>query len=228
MEESDMTSSWIDVTVPLKTGMVTWPGDPPARIAHALDLEKGDPCTVSLIDMGAHTGTHMDAPAHFVRGGSGIDTLPLDTAIGSARVIAIQDPESIKPEELLRQRIRRNERILFKTGNSGRCWDRDSFVEDFVYISSAAAKYLVEREVRLVGIDYLSVGGFITDGQETHQALLGAGIWIVEGLNLTGVNPGTYELVCLPLRIVGADGAPARVVLRPHGHRKSKQGRGSK
>ena len=227
MEESAIISSWIDVTVPLKNGMVTWPGDPPARIAHALDLEKGDPCTVSLIDMGAHTGTHMDAPAHFVRGGSGIDTLPLGTAIGSARVIAIQDPESIKPEELRRHRLRRGERILFKTGNSERCWNRDTFVEDFVYISAAAAQYLVEREILLVGIDYLSVGGFTADGRETHQTLLGAGIWIIEGLNLTGVDPGTYELVCLPLRIVGADGAPARAVLRPRGHRKSKQGRGS-
>ena len=215
-----MASSWIDVSVTLKTGMVTWPGDPPARITHALDLEKGDPCTVSLIDMGAHTGTHMDAPAHFVRGGPGIDTLPLDAALGSARVIAIDDPESIKPEELRRHRLRRGERILFKTGNSARCWDRDTFVEDFVYISAAAAEYLVERQVRLVGIDYLSVGGFFADGQETHQALLGAGIWIIEGLNLSGVKPGRVDLICLPLRIAGADGAPARAVLRPRGRRK--------
>ena len=210
-----MTSAWIDVTVPLRTGMVHWPGDPPARISHALDMERGDPCTVSLLEMGAHTGTHMDAPAHFVRGGIGIDALPLDTAIGSARVIAIQDPESIKPEELRRHRLRRGERILFKTGNSARCWDKDSFVEDFVYISAAAAQYLAERQVRLVGIDYLSVGGFRADGVETHQALLQAGIWIIEGLNLKRVRPGRVQLVCLPLKIAGADGAPCRAILRP-------------
>jgi arylformamidase len=214
-----MASPWIDISVPLKTGMVTWPGDPPARIAQALDMEKGDPCTVSLIDMGAHTGTHMDAPAHFVRGGAGMDALPLDTAIGSARVIAIRDPESIKPEELRRHRLRRGERILFKTRNSDHCWNTDSFVEDFVFISSSAAEYLAERQVWLVGVDYLSVGGFRVDGVETHQALLQAGIWIIEGLNLTGVQPGKVELVCLPLRIVGADGAPARAVLRPLGLR---------
>ncbi|MCU0577989.1 MAG: cyclase family protein [Desulfobacterota bacterium] len=210
-----MTSPWIDISVTLKNGMVHWPGDPPAHFSPALDLERGDPCTVSQIDMGAHTGTHMDAPAHFIRGGPGIEALPLDTVIGSARVIAIRDPESIKPEELRRHRLRRGERILFKTGNSERCWHRDTFVEGFVYISAAAARYLVERQVRLVGIDYLSVGGFRVDGMETHQALLGAGIWIIEGLNLSGVQPGRVQLVCLPLKIAGADGAPCRAVVRP-------------
>jgi arylformamidase len=195
--------------------MVHWPGDPPARFSHALDMERGDPCTVSLLEMGAHTGTHMDAPAHFLRGGIGIDTLPLDTAIGSARVIAIRDPESIKPEELRRHRLRRGERILFKTHNSDHCWDTDSFVEDFVYISATAAEYLAERQVRLVGVDYLSVGGFHADGVETHQALLQAGIWIIEGLNLKGVRPGRVQLLCLPLKIAGADGAPCRAVIRP-------------
>jgi len=194
-----MASQWIDVSVTLRTGMVSWPGDPPARISHALDMEKGDPCTVSLIDMGAHTGTHMDAPAHFVRGGPGIDTMPLGAAIGSARVILIRDRKSIKTDELVRHSIRRGERVLFKTYNSDHCWDTDSFFEDFVYLSATAAQYLVERQVRLVGIDYLSVGGFSADGKETHQALLSAGIWIVEGLNLAQVQPGRVELVCLPL-----------------------------
>ena len=185
-----MASPWIDVSVTLKTGMVHWPGDPPARISHALDMERGDPCTVSLLEMGAHTGTHMDAPAHFVRGGTGIDDMPLDAAIGSARVISIRDRKSIKPEELLRHAIRRGERVLFKTHNSDHCWDTDRFVEDFVYLSAAAAQYLADRQVRLVGVDYLSVGGFRADGVETHQALLNAGIWIIEGLNLKRVPTG--------------------------------------
>ena len=209
-----MNSPWIDVSVTLRTGMVSWPGDPPALISHVKDMEKGDPCTVSLLEMGAHTGTHMDAPAHFVRGGRGINTMPLDAAIGSARVISIRDRESIKPEELARHRIRRGERILFKTYNSDHCWDSDTFVEDFVYISAVAARYLVERQVRLIGIDYLSVGGFRADGVDTHQALLKAGIWLLEGLNLRKVRAGKYQLVCLPMKIDKGDGAPARALLR--------------
>jgi len=209
-----MASSWIDVSVPLRTAMVHWPGDPPVRITHSQDMERGDPCTVSLLEMGAHSGTHMDAPAHFIRGGRGIDHLPLDASIGSARVISIRGQESIKPNHLVRHRIRRGERILFKTHNSARCWDTDSFVEDFVHISAGAASYLSERQVRLVGVDYLSVGGFRTDGVETHQALLKAGIWILEGLNLRRVRPGRVQLICLPLKIAGADGAPARALVR--------------
>ena len=210
-----MGSPWIDVSVTLRTGMVSWPGDPPARISHALDMERGDPCTVSLLEMGAHTGTHMDAPAHFVRGGIGIDKMPVDAAIGSARVIPIRDRTSIKADELARHRIRRGERVLFKTHNSAHCWDTDSFFEDFVYLSATAAQYLVERKVRLVGVDYLSVGGFRADGAETHQALLKAGIWIIEGLNLKRVRPGRVQLFCLPLKISGGDGAPARAIVRP-------------
>jgi arylformamidase len=212
-----MASPWIDVSISLKTDVVSWPGDPPARISHAKEIERGDPCTVSLLEMGAHTGTHMDAPAHFVRGGMGIDAMPPDMAIGSARVIPIRDRKSIKADELLRHRIRRGERILFKTYNSNHCWDTDSFFEDFVYLSAKAAQYLAERQVRLVGVDYLSVGGFRADGVETHQALLKAGIWIIEGLNLKGVRPGRVLLVCLPLKIAGGDGAPARVFVRPRG-----------
>jgi arylformamidase len=213
-----MAPPWIDVSVRLRTGMVNWPGDPPVRIGHALDMERGDPCTVSFLEMGAHTGTHMDAPAHFVRGGIGIDDMPLDAAIGSARVIAIHDLESIKIDELVQHSIRRGERVLFKTHNSDHCWDTDSFVEDFVYLSAAAAQYLAERQVRLVGVDYLSVGGFRADEVETHQALLQAGIWVIEGLNLKQVRPGRVQLVCLPLKIAGGDGAPARALVRPMGH----------
>src|SRR4030042_4498293 len=109
-----MTSPWSDVSVRLRTVMVSWPGDPPARISHALDMERGDPCTVSLLEMGAHTGTHMDAPAHFVRGGIGIDSMPLDAAVGPARVISIRTRKRIKTDELVRHRIRRGGRVLFK------------------------------------------------------------------------------------------------------------------
>jgi arylformamidase len=212
-----VTSPWIDVSVTLRTGMVTWPGDPSVRFSHASSMERGDPATVSLLEMGAHTGTHMDAPAHFVRGGMGIDAMPLDAAIGSARVIAISDSESIKVDELTKHSIRRGERILFRTANSDHCWDDDRFVEDFVYLSAPAARYLAQRQVRLVGIDYLSVGGFQADGEEAHQALLNAGIWVIEGLDMKEVRPGRVQLICLPLKIAGGDGAPARALVRQLG-----------
>lgn len=212
---SPQHSQWIDISVPLKTGMVHWPGDPPTRVTRVHDLESGGPCTLSSIEMCAHAGTHMDAPAHFIRGGIGIDAMPLDAAIGPARVIAITDPESITPQELAGHRIRRGERILFKTANSGRCWDGDTFTEDFIHISADAARYLAERKVELVGVDYLSVGGFHSDGAGTHRELLGAGIWIIEGLDLSQVEPGQVQLICLPLKLAGAEGAPARAIVRP-------------
>ncbi len=209
-----MTQPWIDVSVSLHSGMVHWPGDPSVEISHALDMERGDICTVSAFSMGSHTGTHMDAPLHFIRGGKGLDEMPLDATIGAARVIEIHDPESIKPEELRQHAIQRGERVLFKTLNSVRCWHTDDFIEDFVFISQEAARYLAELHVLLVGVDYLSVGGFKQDGPETHQALLGAGIWIIEGLNLSPVSPGAYDLICLPIKVAQSDGAPARAILR--------------
>lgn len=206
---------WIDISVPLKSGMVHWPGDPEVKIERVRDAEKGDRNTLSEVCMGAHTGTHMDAPLHFVRGGAGIDQLPLDVAMGRARVIEIEDGESIRVEELQKHDIRRGERILFKTKNSSHVWQKADFVEDFVYISIEAARFLVERGVVLIGVDYLSVGGYKKDGSEVHKALLEAGIWLIEGLDLSKVSAGEYELVCLPLKIVDGDGAPARVVVRP-------------
>ena len=205
---------WIDVSVPLRSGMVHWPDNPPVSIERMLDIERGDVANVSKLSLGAHTGTHMDAPLHFFRTGNGLDAMPLTATIGRARVIEIRDPESIKPEELRPYQIQRGERVLFKTRNSTRCWHTDDFVEDFVYISQEAARYLAVQQVQTIGVDYLSVGGFFTDGVETHHALLEAGIWIIEGLNLSGIEPGIYELICLPLKIEESDGAPARAILR--------------
>ncbi len=179
-----------------------------------LDMERGDAANVSLISLGAHTGTHMDAPVHFVRGGEGMDRMPLDATVGRARVVGIQDPTSIKPDELRPLGLAPGERVLFKTLNSSRAWQTDEFIEDFVYVSQEAARYLVDCGVRTVGVDYLSVGGFHKDGVETHEALLGAGIWVIEGLDLSEVEPGEYELICLPLKVQDSDGAPARAILR--------------
>ena len=205
---------WVDVSVPLRSGMVHWPDNPPVRIERMLDIERGDVANVSTISLGSHTGTHMDAPIHFVRGGEGMDRMPLDATMGLARVIEIQDPTSIKPDELDPHGIGRGERVLFKTRNSSLAWWTRDFIEDFVYVSQKAARYLAERGVRTVGVDYLSVGGFYADGVETHQALLGAGIWVIEGLDLSRVEPGEHELICLPLKVEGGDGAPARALLR--------------
>ena len=143
-----------------------------------------------------------------------MERMPLDATIGRARVIEIQDPESIKREELIPHEIGSGERVLFKTRNSPRCWQTDDFVEDFVYVSQDAARYLAEVGVRTVGVDYLSVGGFYKDGPETHHALLGAGVWVIEGLNLSEIEPGEYELICLPIKVQEGDGAPARAILR--------------
>jgi arylformamidase len=210
-------SGWIDVSVPLKSGMVHWPDNPPVRIERMLDMDRGDVANVSTISFGSHTGTHMDAPIHFLRGGEGIDRMPLDATMGRARVVEIQDPSSVKPEELEAHGIGRGERVLFKTKNSTRRWWEEDFIEDFVYVSQEAGRYLADRGVTTVGVDYISVGGFYEDGPETHQALLGAGIWIIEGLDLTGIEPGEYDLICLPIKVKDGDGAPSRALLRPSG-----------
>lgn len=208
-------SAWIDISVPLRTGMVHWPGDPEVRIERVQDMEHGDHANLSSLTMGSHTGTHMDAPLHFLRQGKAISEMPLDATMGRARVIEIRDGESIKPEELIPHRIRAGERILFKTRNSSRVWQNDKFAEDFVFISKEAADFLAERRVRMIGVDYLSVGGYKRDGPYIHQTLLGAGIWLIEGLDLSGVSAGRYDLACLPLRIEGGDGAPVRAIVRP-------------
>lgn len=214
-ETQIMAEDWIDISVPLHTDMVHWPGNPPVLIERIQNIDHGDTANVSKLSLGAHTGTHMDAPVHFLPAGKSIDTMPLTATIGLARVIQIQDSESIKSDELRSYQIQRGERILFKTRNSIRCWQTDDFVKDFVYISHEAAQYLAAQQVQTIGVDYLSVGGFFKDGVETHHALLSANIWLIEGLNLSSVEPGTYELICLPLRITGCDGAPARAILRP-------------
>jgi len=209
-----MQRDWIDISVPIRTGMVHWPGDPEIKVSKLAEISKGAVCNVSHLSLSAHTGTHMDAPLHFLADGASMDTLPFEATIGVARVIEIHDPHSIKREELEGHNPRPGERLLFKTRNSGQS---DKFDENFVFIAKEAASLLAAARVRTVGVDYLSVGGYHQDGIETHHELLRAGIWIIEGLRLEKIVPGTYELVCLPIRVAGADGAPARAILRPLG-----------
>ncbi|RPI50774.1 MAG: cyclase family protein [Acidobacteria bacterium] len=211
------TPRWIDVSVPLRDGLVPWPGDPPFRLERVSDVARGDICTFSTLSMSAHAGTHIDAPLHFLRRGRTVDMLPLDATVGPARVVPIRNPRIIDPDELRSHRIRTGERLLFKTRNSAR-GRAGKFFEDYVAISPEAARLLASRRLRAIGIDGPSIGPF-NDGAETHRVLLGAGIWIIEGLNLTRVPTGPCDLICLPLRIVGGDGAPARAILRPQRRR---------
>lgn len=207
-------SDWIDVSVPLFAGMVHWPGDPGFELSNPAAISKGDVCNLTAVAMSAHTGTHMDAPLHFVGDGEPMDALPFDAVVGDARVIAIEDEVAITPGELESHDLQRGERVIFKTRNSSRDWVNQPFDEDFIHISVDAAKFLVERGVRTVGVDYLSIGGFKTGGVECHQIMLGAGIWVIEGLDLRKIEPGIYELVCLPLKLKGAEGSPARAIMR--------------
>jgi len=207
------TPRWFDVSVPLRDGLLPWPGDPPFRRTPLSDMERGDVCTVSMLSMSAHAGTHLDAPLHFLPRGRSVDRWPLDATVGPARVIAIRNPRIVDVDELRPHRIRKGERVLLKTRNSGRKRP-GMFFKDYVSVSPAAARYLAARSLRAVGIDGPSIGPF-EDGAETHRVLLGAGIWIVEWLDLRRIPAGPCDLICLPLRVVGGDGAPARAILRP-------------
>jgi arylformamidase len=200
-----MPGAWIDISTPLGAGMPVWPGDPPLRFTRVAAIGRGDGCDVTAVSMCLHTGTHVDAPRHYIEGGTGIDGMPLDATIGAARVITIRDRRAIRLAELRPYRIRRGERLLFRTAR---------LATGYVALARDAAVYLAERGVRALGIDALSIGGPDEDGDEVHRILLAAGVWIIEGLELTRVRAGRYELVCLPLNIPAADGAPARALLR--------------
>lgn len=212
-----MNGDWIDISVPLRNGMVNWPGTIEFRSQRISDVDRGDLYSISSLELHTHTGTHMDAPCHFIPGTTGIDTLPFDATIGPARLLLIEAVDVIGPEELEAFRIERGERIIIKTRNSETDWPARPFNEDYVHLTLKGAVYLAEAGTRCVGIDYLSVAAFVDKIAETHRALLEAGVWIIEGLDLSGVEPGDYEMVCLPLRIEGADGSPCRALLRPIG-----------
>lgn len=206
---------WIDITVPISSGMTGWPGDPPVSVERFSDQGKGADYNASRLLINTHTGTHMDAPMHFISDGYGIDSLPIDAVVGPARVIEISDPHSITREELESYGIGEGERILFKTRNSLEPWYDMPFHEDYVALGVEGARLLAEKRTRLVGVDYFSAALYGDEAAATHKALLGAGVWIVEGIILSNVQPGDYELICLPLRIENCDGSPVRVLIKP-------------
>jgi len=208
-----------DISAPISMAQTpTYPGDPGIEISQSSSIAKGDAANVSLLHFGAHTATHVDAPAHFIEGGTKIDAVPLEWLIGTALVIEIPpDVRAINAEHVSPQKLNSATRVLFKTRNSD-FWSSDSkkFREDFTFIAPDAASALVEQRVQLVGIDYLSVEQFDSKHFETHTTLLTNSVIIIEGLDLRDIKAGIYELICLPLKIASGcgDGAPARVILR--------------
>jgi arylformamidase len=203
-----------DITVTISPDLPVWPGDPSIILERVSKIEEGENANVSRVDMGLHTGTHVDAPFHFLRDGKGVDKLKLSALCGRAYVLSLPEVDLITAGVLEKAEIPpRTRRLLFKTRNS-QYWARQEkeFQPNFVGITEDGAQYLVTRGVKLVGVDYLSVAPY-KKSRPTHEVLLKAGTIIVEGLNLSEVDQGRYTLYCLPLKIAGADGAPARAIL---------------
>jgi arylformamidase len=203
----------LDVSVPLRQGLPTYPNNPPFELQPIQRIADGGTANVSRLVMGTHTGTHVDAPFHFFDEGIGVDELPLELLIGRARVVEIKARGGIAASDLEEAGLREDLRVLFKTPNSA-LWNSDTFHEDYAHITDSGARYLVEQGVKVVGVDYLSVEQFKKPGAPAHRTLLSNGVIIIEGLNLAEAEPGMYEMYCLPLPVTGGDGAPARVILK--------------
>ena len=202
-----------DISLTLRARMPVYPGEPTPLLEPTSQMERGDSYNVSRLTISTHTGTHIDAPRHFLPGGTPVDQIPVDVLVGPALVVEMPAEQEITAADLEAVAIPPGtERILFKTRNS-RLLDHEDFRRDFVYLTLDAARWLVERGVRLLAIDYLSVEQMDAQPNVVHQTLLRAGVVIVEGADLRQVAPGSYLLACLPLKIEGADGSPVRAVL---------------
>lgn len=201
-----------DITVPLSAELPVYPGDCALEITPWSRIAAGDEANVSRLTLCTHAGTHLDPPRHFNDQGITVDQIPLERLIGPAHVVEIQGVHLIGRKELERLPVKGVERLLLKTRNS-RLWKEHQFCQDYSALSVEGAHFLLEAGVKLVGIDYLSIEGMDGDGS-VHRTLLDGGVLIVEGLNLSEVEPGEYELICLPLKIKGGDGAPVRALLR--------------
>jgi len=204
-----------DVSVPLVPGLPAYPGDPPL-VVEPVQRAGEAPYGLSRLNLTTHSGTHVDAPLHFVAGGMAVDALPLEILIGKARVVEIPARERVDRADLEALDLRDDLRVLLKTRMSGQLL-KPGYQEDHVYLTGDAALYLTQAGLKLVGFDYLSIDRFGDASYPAHHALLGAGVVVVEGLDLSGVESGEYDMTCLPLRVSGGDGAPARVVLRSRG-----------
>ncbi|HLE27762.1 MAG TPA: cyclase family protein [Anaerolineales bacterium] len=204
----------VDLTIGVSPAIPVWPNNPGVELERMNKIEAGANSNVSRLAMGVHTGTHVDAPVHFIQGAAGVDTLRLETLVGPAYVLHLPKVNRVTAPDLAAAKIPpRTKRLLIKTRNSA-YWARGDaeFHSDFVGVGPDAAEWLVKRKLQLVGVDYLSVAPW-KESRPTHEILLKAGVVIVEGLNLSAVRPGTYDFVCLPLKLIGCDGAPARAVV---------------
>lgn len=210
---SDARCEIIDISVPISTKIVTWPGDPKPDVHYVKTILQGSTSNTSRFAMSSHVGTHVDAPLHFIDGAAPIDEVPLSTLIGPARVLDMTGRTVITRADLEASDIEGASRLLFKTDASA-LWDDCDFHEEFPHLDDNAAEYIVERGIELVGVDYLSVEQYKGRTRKTHRIILGGGCVIVEGLNLAHVEPGDYELICLPLLLAGMEAAPARAALR--------------
>ncbi len=205
----------LDISVPLSEGLPAYPGDPRVRLEPALMISRGDGANVARLTLADHSGTHIDAPGHMLEGGATMDEVPLSLLMGNALVADLRGEAAIGAAQLERLPLAGVERLLLKTDNSA-LWRVSDFHHDYVALTEGGADFLVRAGIRLLGIDYLSVERFGGDGS-VHRRLLAAGVVILEGLDLSAAEGGSYELLCLPLRIPGAAGAPARAVLRSVG-----------
>jgi arylformamidase len=201
--------TWIDITTTIYHQMVHWPDDIPVHITRTSSMNIGAQNNVTALQMSAHTGTHIDAPCHFINEGKDITHVSLNKLMGQAKLFSFEHTMQITSNELKDLPISKGDRILFKTRNSDTDWSRQPFQTNFVHLSVDAAWHLKNKEVACIGVDYLSIGD-----KEVHQILLSDNVAIIEGLNLHGISEGNYEMICLPLKISGADAAPARAIIR--------------
>ena len=202
----------IDISLDISNDTASFPGDPKVEVKRIFDIKKGDIATVSKLSLSSHTATHIDAPAHFIKDGLTVDKLPLEHLVGKVKVFEVPEGNEITRSFLEKKHIEKEKAIFFKTKNS-QYIRLNKFYEKYVSLSLDAADYLIEKGVKVVGIDYLSIEEFGSEDYSVHKSLLSNGIIIIEGLNLLDVSEGEYEFIALPLRIKGCDGAPARVVL---------------
>ncbi len=205
----------IDISLPITESLVVWPGEQGLRVTTVRAFPQ-DPVHVSDLAIGAHTGTHVDAPMHFLPNGKPLEKVPLDNLVGPCRVLNVQEgrrkKEEVKLEDLKPFNIKKGERLLFNLGNGARLLKKE-FDQNYIAIGNDAARFLAAQKTKLVGVDYLSVERRGNPGHPVHVSLLKAGTAIVEGLNLRNVKPGNYTLVCLPLRMVGVEASPVRAIL---------------
>jgi len=208
-----MNSTWIDISIPVTEAILSWPSDPVYKQKKFASFDSGKPCDASEVSMSVHTGTHIDAPSHFIQNGKTMDSWTPESTIGKCRVIEIEDSKEVTDSELLKHAIQKGERILFRTKNSSSKWWEKSFNENFICISPGAAAYLAKIKPLCIGVDYLSIGSPLT-GVEAHQHLLGAEIWLIESLNLCSITAGNYELIFMPVNLASAEGAPGRALIK--------------